>query len=167
MSATIRKIDRRDFLKTGVTAAGGLMLGLFPAGQAAGQGGARGGRGGAGAAVPPSAFIHIGADDVVTLIVHKPENGQGTETSIAMLLAEELHCDWSRVRTEFAPINPTFYGGATQGTFGSQAIRTSWTPMRRAGAAARDMLLQAAAARWGVDQSQCRAENGMVIHTST
>jgi isoquinoline 1-oxidoreductase beta subunit len=109
----------------------------------------------------------VGSDDVVTLIVHKPENGQGTETSIAMLLAEELDCNWSKVKTEFAPINAAFYGGATQGTFGSQAVRTSWTPMRRAGAAVREMLMQAAATRWGVDKSQCRTENGVVINTAT
>ena len=84
-----------------------------------------------------------------------------------MLLAEELECDWKKVRTEFAPINPTCYGGAMQGTFGSQAVRTSWTPMRRTGAAAREMLIQAAAAKWGVDKSMCRAENSTVVNTST
>ena len=105
-----------------------------------------------GGAITPNAFIRIGADDVVTLIIHKPDNGQGTETSIAQLLAEELECDWSRVKTEFAPINAALYGGALQGTFGSMAIRTTYDPMRRTGAAARDMLMQAAAARWGVDE---------------
>ena len=79
-----------------------------------------------------------------------------------MLLAEELDCDWSRIKTEFAPINAALYGGALQGTFGSMAIRTSYDPMRRTGAAAREMLVQAAAARWGVDKSQCRTENGAV-----
>jgi isoquinoline 1-oxidoreductase beta subunit len=118
-------------------------------------------------ALNPNAFVRIGADDVVTLIIHKPDNGQGTETSIAMLLAEELECDWSRVRTEFAPINAAAYGGPLQGTFGSLAIRTSYEPMRRTGAAAREMLVQAAAQRWGVDKSQCRAENGAVINTAT
>jgi isoquinoline 1-oxidoreductase beta subunit len=163
MNAETRKIDRRDFLRTGATAAGGLLLGLYLPAKTSAQFGPRGG----GGAVPPSAFIHIGSDDVVTLIIHKPENGQGTETSIAMLLAEELECDWSQIRTEFAPINPALYGGPTQGTFGSQAVRTSWTPLRRAGAAAREMLIQAAAARWGVDKSLCRAENGKVFNMST
>ena len=117
-------------------------------------------------AVSPNAFVHIGTDDLVTLIIHKPENGQGTETSIAMLLAEELECDWSKVRTEFAPINPV-YGGPMQGTFGSQAIRTSWDPMRRTGAAAREMLIQAAAEKWGVQASQCRAETNTVVNLAT
>ena len=104
---------------------------------------------------------------MVTLTIHKPDNGQGTETSLAQLLAEELDCDWSKVKTEFAPINAALYGGALQGTFGSMAIRTTYDPMRRTGAAARDMLMQAAAARWGIDKAQCRTENGVVINTVT
>src|SRR5688500_3069295 len=83
-----------------------------------------------------------------------------------MLLAEELECDWSRVRTEFAPINAAFYGGPLQGTFGSLAVRTSYEPMRRTGAAAREMLVEAAALRWGVGKAQCRAENGEVVNTA-
>jgi len=164
MSVTSQKIGRRGFLQAGAAAAGGLLIGfclperseLF----------AQGPFGGGPVALSPNAFIHIGSDDIVTLIVHKPENGQGTETSIAMLLAEDLECDWKKVKTEFAPINPAFYGGAMQGTFGSQAVRTTWTPMRRTGAAARDMLIQAAANQWGVDKSMCRAENSAVVNTS-
>ena len=157
----MKRLDRRDFLKTSAITTGGLLLGFYlPEGKAsAAQFGQRGG----GAAINPNAFVHIGSDDIVTLIVHKPENGQGTETSIAMLLAEELEADWTKIRTEFAPINPV-YGGAMQGTFGSQAIRTSYDPMRRTGAAAREMLLQAAAAKWGVDKSMCRASNGAIVN---
>jgi len=157
--------DRRGFLKAGSAAAGGLVIGFYLP--------ARGGEAvleaqfGPPGALNPNAFVRIGTDDVVTLIIHKPDNGQGTETSIAMLLAEELECDWSRVRTEFAPINAAAYGGPLQGTFGSLAIRTSYEPMRRTGAAAREMLVQAAAERWGVDKAQCRAENGAVIDTAT
>ena len=160
MSVINVQVDRRSFLRTATAAAGGLVLGVYlpDRGAAAQFGGA--------APIAPNAFVRIGTDDVVTLIVHKPDNGQGTETSIAMLLAEELECDWSRVRTEFAPIDPV-YGGALQGTFGSMAIRTSYEPMRRTGAAAREMLVQAAAARWGVAPAQCRAENGSVVNTVT
>jgi isoquinoline 1-oxidoreductase beta subunit len=82
------------------------------------------------------------------------------------LLAEELECDWSRIRTEFAPIAP-IYGGALQGTFGSMAIQTSFEPMRRTGAAAREMLIQAAATQWGVAPDACRAENGAVVNRAT
>ena len=164
---TRSSIERRAFLKASAAATGGLLIGIyFPdaAGEAVldAQFGAAGG-----GAITPQAFIRIGTDDVVTLTIHKPDNGQGTETSIAQILAEELDCDWSRVKTEFAPINATLYGGALQGTFGSLAIRTTYDPMRRTGAAARDMLMQAAAARWGVDKSQCRTENGAVINIAT
>ena len=160
---TMQKVERRTFLKAGSAAAGGLLLGVyFRESVVEAQFGP-----GAGAAPNPNAFVRIGADDVVTLIVHKPENGQGAETSIAMLLAEELECDWTRIRTEFAPIDAAAYGGALQGTFGSLAVRTSYMPMRRTGAAAREMLIQAAASRWGVDKSQCRAENGTVVNLST
>jgi len=156
--------SRRTFIKTGAAATGGLLLSFYlPEKRLMGAQGPQRGP----APLAPNAFVHIGTDDVITLTVHKPENGQGTETSIAMLLAEELECDWKKIRTVFAPINPAVYGGPLQGTFGSQAIRTSWTPMLRTGAAAREMLLQAAAERWGVDKSQCRAENSTVINLST
>jgi isoquinoline 1-oxidoreductase subunit beta len=164
MTVVNRTIERRTFLKTSTAAAGGLLLGLYlpeRSGEAILEA-----QFGPPAPITPNAFIRIGADDVVTLIIHKPDNGQGTETSMAMLLAEELECDWSRIRTEFAPIDP-IYGGALQGTFGSLAIRTSYEPMRRTGATAREMLLQAAAQRWGIDKAQCRAENGAVVNLAT
>jgi isoquinoline 1-oxidoreductase beta subunit len=167
MNGTVQKVDRRSFLKGGATAAGGLFLACyFPEGKTA-IAAPLAQRVGPGNATNPNAFVHIGTDDIVTLIVHKPENGQGTETSIAMLLAEDLECDWKKVRTEFAPINAAAYGGAMQGTFGSQAIRTTWTPMRQTGAAAREMLVQAAATKWGIDKTQCKAENSTVINLST
>ncbi len=160
-----QKLGRRAFLQTSAAAAGGLLIGFYLPGR--GEALAQGPRGGGAATLYPNAFVRIGTDESVTLTIHKPENGQGTETSIAMLLAEELECDWKNVRTEFASINAQCYGGAMQGTFGSQAIRTSWTPMRMTGAAARDMLIQAAATKWGVDKSMCRAENGSVLNTLT
>ena len=86
-------------------------------------------------------------------------------TSLSQLLAEELDCDWKQVRTEFAPVDPAY--GPLQGTFGSMSIRTCWDPLRKAGASARDMLLDAAAQKWGVAKSQLRTENGQVINTAT
>jgi len=158
---------RRAFLKTSAAATGGLLIGIyFPDVTGAAVVDAQFGPPGGGA-ITPHAFIRIGTDDLVTLTIHKPDNGQGTETSIAQILAEELDCDWSRIRTEFAPINAALYGGALQGTFGSLAIRTTYDPMRRTGAAARDMLMQAAATRWGIDKAQCRTENGAVVNTVT
>src|SRR6266852_8138417 len=121
------------------------------------------------AAVALNAWIHVGTDDLVTILIDKSEMGQSILTGLAMLAAEELECDWKKVRTEFAPadkayVNPQF---EVQGTGGSSATRTSWEPLRRAGAAARMMLLEAAAQKWGVDKSECRAENGAVLHAAT
>src|SRR5258708_31048771 len=82
---------------------------------------------------------------------------------------EEMECDWKNARTEFAPadkayVNPQF---GVQGTGGSSATRTSWEPLRKAGAAARMMLLEAAAQKWNVDKSECRAESGAILHAAT
>ncbi len=146
-------VNRRDFLAS----AAGLVLGFALPTKAPAQGRGQ---------VPakPSAYIHIAPDDSVTFIITKAEMGQGTVTSLSMLLAEELDCDWKKVRTEFAPVDPASYG--MQGVFGSASIRTSWIPLRRAGATARTMLVQAAAQQWGVDASQLRTENGFVVGPS-
>ena len=111
-----------------------------------------------------NAWIHIGSDDSVTLFIHKAEMGQGTVTSLSMLLAEELECDWKKIRTEFPGIDRAY---GNQGVVGSQSIRSSWQPLRQAGAAAREMLIQAAAQKWGVQNSECRAENSAVVNTAT
>ncbi len=146
-------VNRRSFLKIGAAGAGGLLVGFHLPGKLQ-------------AATTPAklnAYIHVGSDDVVTLMIHKAEMGQGTVTSLPQLLAEELECDWSKIHTEFPGIDPAF--GQLQGVFGSMSIRTSYGPLRQAGAAAREMLIQAAAQKWGVMPSQCRAENGVVINT--
>jgi len=159
-------VDRRSFLKMGAAGATGLLIGFYlpecvealAAAPAAPE-----------AAVALNAWIHVGTDDLVTILIDKSEMGQSILTGLAMLAAEELECDWKKVRTEFAPadkayVNPQF---GVQGTGGSSATRTSWEPLRRAGAAARMMLLEAAAQKWGVDKSECRAENGAVLHAAT
>src|SRR5580704_3420766 len=91
--------------------------------------------------------------------------GQGVVTSLSQLLGEELECDWKKIRTEFAPVDMAY--GPLQGTFGSMSIRTTWDPLRKAGASARQMLVEAAAQKWGADASQCKAENNQVINTAT
>ena len=155
----LETIDRRSFLRTGALAAGGLVLGVsFPSRNALSQ-----------AADSPArfnAFVSVGVDDRVAIVIHKPENGQGTITSLSMLVAEELECDWNTIRWEFAPIDRV-YGFPLQGTFGSTGIRTSWRPLRQAGAAAREMLVEAAARRWDVPRADCRAENGQVVHAAS
>src|SRR5712691_6636284 len=116
-----------------------------------------------------NAWVRIASDNTVTLIIDKSEMGQGVVTSLAMLLAEELECDWKKVKTEFAPAAPEYFNPlfGLQGTGGSTSVRASWGPLTKAGAAAREMLVAAAAKQWYVDPSACRAENGAVVHTAT
>lgn len=150
-------VNRRQFLAVGAAAGGGFLLGFS-----------------GGAAAQPAndnnlvfnPFIRIGRDDVVTLVIHKPENGQGAVTALSMMIAEELECNWETLRWEFAPVARE-YGFPLQGTFGSMGVRTTWQPLREAGAKARMMLLQAASNRWDTSVDQCRAENGRVINTQT
>jgi isoquinoline 1-oxidoreductase beta subunit len=118
-----------------------------------------------GAPLKPNAYIHIAPDNRVTFTIVKGEMGQGTLTSLSMILADELDCDWSNVRTEFAPVDPASFG-PMQGVYGSTSIRTMWKPMRAAGATARLMLVQAAAQKWNVDPAQLRTENGFVVGPS-
>src|SRR5882672_2234757 len=119
MSATAN-LSRRGFLG----AAAGLWIGaVLPARRAE-----------AAASNKLNAFVHVGTDDVVTLFIHKSEMGQGTVTSLSQLLADDLECDWKKLRTEFAPVSREY--GGMQGVFGSASIRTSYDSLRRAGAAA-------------------------------
>jgi isoquinoline 1-oxidoreductase beta subunit len=154
-------VSRREFLVT----SGGLVLGFalaprvvvgqdMPANMFAPPPAGR-----------PNAYIRIAPDDSITLLIPKSEMGQGPTTACSQLLAEELECDWAKVRMEVAPVDPASYGHQT--TVGSMAVRTTWDPLRRAGAEAREMLVQAAAQRWNVSPSLCRAENGYVINTAT
>jgi len=116
-----------------------------------------------------NAFVTIGADDSVTLTMPKIEMGQGTYTSIPMLLAEELEVDVAKVKLRHAPPDAKTYGipYGDQFTGGSTSVRTLYQPMRQAGAAARTVLVQAAADQWKVDPATCVAQNGQVVHTAT
>ena len=161
-------VSRRDFL----TASGGLALGFMigPRMMAASPQEQPWKEMPAGFFDPPpagkpNAYIQIASDDTVTFLIPRGEMGQGPTTACSQMLAEELECDWTKVRMEIAPVNPDSYG--LQSTVGSMAVRTTWAPLRRAGAEAREMLVQAAAQRWNVSPSACRAENGFVISTAT
>jgi len=117
-----------------------------------------------------NALIRIAADDVVTLVMPRVEMGQGTYTSLSLLIAEELEVDPARVRLEHAPPNDKLYGRPGWGiqvTGGSTSVSTSWLPLRQAGAAARTMLVAAAAQVWGVEPEGCRAASGSVTHTAS
>jgi isoquinoline 1-oxidoreductase beta subunit len=154
--------SRRRLLQAGAAAGGALVLGVriaWPAAQ--GDAGSS-----AAATFAPNAWVRIGGDGAVTVVIDRSEMGQGSLTGLAMLVAEELAVDLAAVRTEFAPAAPEYANPliGAQVTGGSTAIRAAWTPLRAAGAAAREMLVAAAAARWGVAAGACRAQGGAVLH---
>ncbi len=122
------------------------------------------------AGLEPNAFIRIDRDGIVTLIIHKVEMGQGTFTSLPMLLAEELEVDLAQVKLEQAPADNERYADPLLGgqvTGGSTSIRASWKPLREAGATARTLLVAAAADQWQVDPSSCTARNGVITHQAS
>ncbi len=153
--------DRRTLLKSIALASGGLMLGFdfTPRKLYAAE-----------TAEPfmPNAFVKIGADDTVTVLIKHIEFGQGVSTGLPTIVAEELDADWSQMRFEHAPSNPELYNnfafGPVQGTGGSTAAFNSWDQLRQAGAAARAMLVSAAAAEWGVPASEIDVSAGIVSH---
>ena len=151
MSA-VTKLGRRDFLKVSAGSGAGLWLGLCLPSSAAAEG----------SAFEPNAYLRIDPRGGVTVFLAKSEMGQGTYTGMAVLLAEELEADWKSIRVVQADADVKKYG--QMGTGGSRSVRSSFDPLRQAGAAAREMLLSAAAARWRVDRSTCRAEQGHVVH---
>src|SRR6266566_4867665 len=114
----------------------------------------------------PNAWLRIGSDGIVTLTVDKSEMGQGSQTGLAMILADELEADWSKVRLGPVPENPAAWS-RPMSTGGSRSVRTSWDTLRKAGATARAMLVAAAAETWRVDRSTCRAEQGTVVHEAS
>ena len=151
-------VNRRDFLKTGAAGSVALVIGfhLSPrafADQAAEQEKK--------IPNPLDAWVRITPDNHVTLILGKSEMGQGIMTALPMILAEELCLDWKNVRVEQAPTNPKIYD---HGTGGSGSVAGSWLPLRQAGAAAREMLITAAAARWNVSRDTCKAQDGGILH---
>ena len=157
-------LSRRTFLSAGAAAGGGLLL-SFSVPEFMSNAEAADAKGFA-----PNAFIRIGRDGRVTLIINQVEMGQGTYTSMPMLIAEELEVDLRKVHVEHAPPDDKLYGNPHRGfqmTGGSTSVRVFWEPLRRVGATARSMLVSAAAQTWKVDPNSCRAEDGEVIHTPT
>jgi isoquinoline 1-oxidoreductase beta subunit len=159
-----RMTSRRHFLKVGAAAGGGMVVGLsLPFADSDAQPAGAGG-------FVPNAFVRIAGNGQVTMTMPYVEMGQATYTSIPMLIAEELEVDLKQVQLEHAPPNAKLYGnpvlGGEQVTGNSSAIRAAWQPLRQAGAVARTMLVAAAAKRWNVDPSSCRAQSGEVLHAS-
>jgi isoquinoline 1-oxidoreductase beta subunit len=154
-------VSRRAFLKTSAAAGGGLLLSFALDCEVSDA---------AVGTFAPNAFIRIDRDGAVTMVMPQVEMGQGTYTSMPMLIAEELEVELSKVRLEHAPADDKLYGNPIikfQVTGGSTSVRGFWEPLRLAGATARSLLIAAAAQSWGVDADACRAEKGEVIHVPT
>ncbi len=161
---TIRNVTRREFLK----ASSGLMLAVALPESLAQSGPGRTIGAFAGAPFAPNAFVRIGTDNTVTVMVKHLEMGQGTYTGLPTLVAEELDADWSQIRAEGAPADAKQYNnlfwGPAQGTGGSTALPNSYEQLRKAGAAARAMLVAAAAEKWKVPAKEIRVSKGVVSH---
>jgi isoquinoline 1-oxidoreductase beta subunit len=159
---------RRGFLQAAGASAAALVLGvhvpLAPRARAA-----------AGSTGPlifdPNVFLRIAADDTVTVISKHFEMGQGITTGLATLAAEELEADWAQMRFTFSPYDPDLYGNIAFGPYmvtgGSNSLSGSWVQMRKVGAAARTMLVRAAAARWGVPPEEVTVAKGIVSHRAS
>jgi isoquinoline 1-oxidoreductase subunit beta len=157
-------LSRRNILQAAAAAGGGLMLNLMlPTANDATAAGAVD-------AFTPNAFIRIGADGQIVLTMPYVEMGQGTYTSIPMLIAEELEVELGQVQLRHAPPNQKLYANpllGVQATGNSNAIRGAWKPLREAGATARAMLIAAAAKHWNIDAAACRAQSGEVFDPAT
>ena len=160
-------LSRRQFLSASAAVGGGLLVGFT---MAPSIGAADAAQSAASGPFTPNAFIRIGSDGQIVMTMPYVEMGQGTYTSIPMLIAEELEVDLKQVRLEHAPPNEKLYANpllGVQATGNSNAIRGAWQPLRQAGATAKTMLVSAAAKRWNVDPASCRAEKGEVIHVAS
>jgi isoquinoline 1-oxidoreductase beta subunit len=146
-------MERRDFLQVAGSIGAGLVIGFRIPDR----------RG----VVPfaPNAWLQVGTDGVVTLTIDKSEMGEGNHTALAMLIAEELDADWTKVKLGPVPDNPAGWS-RRMSTGGSTSVRTSWDILRKAGATARTMLVTAAAQTWGVEAAACSTQNGAVTHAS-
>ncbi|HWY53990.1 MAG TPA: xanthine dehydrogenase family protein molybdopterin-binding subunit [Terriglobales bacterium] len=149
-------LSRRQFVAAGVAAGAGLVIGFYLPHRTSSNRAKDG--------FAPNAYLTITPDGKITVVVARSEMGQGVRTSLPMILAEELEADWKQIVIEQAGAS-TLYGDQTTG--GSASVRTTWDPMRKAGAAAREMLISAAALEWSVPRSDCKAGNSMVVHAAS
>ena len=162
------KLSRREFLRHGLVASQGLVLGISFGPQIATA--VEKDRASS-AQTPLNAFVRIAPDNTVTVIVKHIEFGQGTFTGLPTVVADELDADWAQIRAEGAPADPETYGnlnwGGSQGTGGSSSMNNSFTQLRRAGATARAMLVAAAAEQWQVNPGEITVQRGVLRHAKS
>ena len=157
----MKNIDRRSFLKVSAAGAGGVLIGVYLEPELEAQG-----RGGPPPPPPdPHTYVRIAADGTVTIMAKNPEVGQGVKTMLPMLIADEMDADWKMVKIEQTDFDDKKYAGQIAG--GSTATPTNWTPMRQAGAAARAMLITAAAQTWNVPEAELSTSMNKVYHKSS
>jgi isoquinoline 1-oxidoreductase beta subunit len=162
MTQTLQNSSRRDFLVKSAATTGALAIGFQLPGFAHAAAGADG-------APEVTHWIVIQPDDTVIIRIARSELGQGTFTGLSQLVAEELECDWSKVKPEYADVNMHIKRNRifkSMSTGGSRGIRDSEDYVRKAGAVAREMLVAAAARDWNVPASECRAQNSVISHPS-
>jgi len=150
------QIDRRFFLRATAMAGGGFMLGFYPKEELGAQG-----LPGQNQSLSPADFVSIGSDGIATIVARNQELGQGSLNLLPMLIAEELDVEWQAVKVVRSGVGPKF---GMQLTGGSSATPMGWEPMRQIGAAARHMLVGAAAQSWGVAPAECSTASGSVYH---
>jgi isoquinoline 1-oxidoreductase subunit beta len=151
----VSALSRRTFLGRSAAASAGLVIGFYLPKTTSAQ---------ATGVFSPNAYLRITPDEKITIVVARTEMGQGVWTALPMILAEELEVDLKQITIEQAGASTLF---GDQGTGGSASVRTTWDPMRKAGAQAREMLISAAATQWGVSPESCKAESASVIHSAT
>ena len=152
-------VSRRDFLKVTSSAGAGLMMSVYLPGKPRFKSAASD-------SFEPNVWIKISPDNKVIITLAKSEMGQGVKTALPMIVADELDADWQNVEVVQADAHPDKYGGMM--TVGSRSVRGgAWMRLRETGATAREMLVSAAAKRWGVDSASCRTENSSVYHDAS